>query len=177
MVKDMGLSEQFYGTTVSIQAAASVLASLLYPLYNRRLSVGQLVHVSIATGVLATIAYWGLADVPSAVVISFVVGFVYMTAVIIQLDLAARVCDLVTAGTTFALLMSLTNLSFGLSAGVGGSLYDWLKLSHSPTFAFNMVVAAGALATSCCWLLVPAIQRHCEPDGSGVTKTPTATRN
>ena len=42
-----------------------------------------------AWGVLSTLAYWGLRDEQSAIVISVLVGFTYMTATLIQLDLAA----------------------------------------------------------------------------------------
>jgi hypothetical protein len=121
------------------------------------------VHFSIATGVLATLAYWGLDGTRSAIVISFVVGFVYMTGTIIQLDLAARLCELETAGTTFALLMSLTNLSVSMSIYMGSWLYERLAGGRDFTFAFETVAAIGALSTCCCWLLMPWIRRYCLP--------------
>ena len=163
MVDHMGFSEQFYGNTVTVLAIGSLLASLLYATYCRRVSMIRLVHLSIATGVLATIAYWGLAGPKSALVISFVVGFVYMTATMIQLDLAARLCDLTTAGSTFALLMSLTNLSVALSMDVGGRIYVALAKWKDFTFAFNVLVGIGTLCTCCCWFLVPVIRRYYEP--------------
>jgi Na+/melibiose symporter-like transporter len=163
MVEHMGFSEQFYGNATAVQALGSLVASLMYAIYCRRLSVMQLVHLSIATGVLATIAYWGLVGTRSALVISFIVGFVYMTSTMIQLDLAARVCDLVTAGTTFALLMALTNLAVSLSMVVGGSLYERLAGWRGYPFAFQVLVGVGALFTCFCWFLVPVIRRHCVP--------------
>jgi Na+/melibiose symporter-like transporter len=163
MVEQMGFSEQFYGNTVSIQALGSMTASLAYAGYCRRLTVGQLVHLSIATGVLATLAYWALDGVPSAIVISFVVGFVYMTGTIVQLDLAARVCEVDTAGTTFALLMALTNLAVSLSMDLGGRIYDQLADWKNATIAFQVLVGIGAIFTSLCWFLVPTIRRHCQP--------------
>jgi hypothetical protein len=126
----------------------------------------SLVHLSIATGVLATIAYWGLVGNKSALAVSFAVGFVYMTATMIQLDLAARVCDLLTAGTTFALLMSLTNLAVSLSMALGGAIYVELADWTDHPFAFRVLVGIGALFTSCCWLLVPAIRRCCDRPSS-----------
>jgi predicted MFS family arabinose efflux permease len=163
MVRHLGFSEQFAGYTLSIQAFGSLLASLAYGFYCRHLNFGTLVHLSIATGVLATMAYWGLAGTRSAVAISFVVGFVYMTGTIIQLDLAAQLCELETAGTTFALLMALTNLSVSMSIYLGGWLYDRLAADRHFTFAFETVVAIGALSTCCCWLLMPWIRRYCIP--------------
>jgi Na+/melibiose symporter-like transporter len=163
MVERMGFSEQFSGNTVSVQAAAALLASIAYTFYCRRLSVTQLVCLSIVMGVLATVCYWGLAGQRSALAISFVVGFVYMTGMIVQLDLAARVCEIETAGTTFALLMSLSNLAVALSTALGGHIYDWLAEGTHYTYAFNWLVGIGALSTCGCFLLVPTIRRYCEP--------------
>jgi predicted MFS family arabinose efflux permease len=123
--------------------------------------VPQLVHLSIAAGVLASIAYWGLAGKTSAVVISIVFGFVYMTGMMVQLDLAARVCEIETAGTTFALLMALSNFSTGLGTWLGGHIYETLADWQDYLWAFNFVVGLGALSTSCCWFLLPTIRRHC----------------
>ena len=171
MVDHMGFSEQFYGTTVSIQAAGSMLASLAYAAYCRRLSVTQLVYLSIVTGVLATIAYWALGGERSAVVISFFVGFVYMTGMMVQLDLAARVCEIETAGTTFALLMSLSNFAVGLSTSLGGQIYDVAGATDEHyTFAFNVVVGIGALFTCVLLVLVPTIRRHCGNGSARVSK-------
>jgi predicted MFS family arabinose efflux permease len=163
MVKQMGFSEQFYGNAVSIVAVGAMVASALYGTYCRRLRVGQLVYLSIVTGVMATVAYWAMSGVWSARIISFVVGFVYLTGMLVQLDLAARVCEAETAGTTFALLMSLSNFSVSLSTLLGGQIYDAVAPRTSYTFAFNTVVGIGALFTSCCVFLVPLLRRYCEP--------------
>ena len=78
---------------------------------------------------------------------------------LIQLDLAARVCRLETAGTTFALLMSLSNLSTALSQGVGGTIYEAMAERWGYASAFQILVAAGALFTAGCWLLMPILSR------------------
>lgn len=161
MVRRMGFSEQFYGITISLQAVGSVLGSLAYAVYCRRLGVGQLVHLSIVTGILATVAYWGMVGVWSAALVSVSVGFVYMTGTIIQLDLAARTCEAATAGTTFSLLMALTNLAAAGSTAVGGWAYARLAEAAGFDWAFRILVGVGAAATSLCWLLLPSIRRHC----------------
>ena len=51
-----------------------------------------LIHASIVLGIGGTAAYGWMVDQVSAVVVTCVVGFVYMTATLIQLDLAARTC-------------------------------------------------------------------------------------
>jgi Na+/melibiose symporter-like transporter len=161
-VRHMGFSEQFAGNMVSLQAFASMLAAALYAGYSKRLTVRQLVWLSIVMGVLATTSYWGLAGQRSSAAISIVVGFVYMTGMIVQLDLAARVCDTETAGTTFALLMSLSNLAVGLSAALGGHLYEWIADGTDYTFAFRMLVGIGALFTCGCVFLVPVLAKYGE---------------
>jgi MFS family permease len=166
MVDHAGFSEEFYGKTVAIVAFACMIASAAYGFYCRRLSVTQLVYLSIVTGVLATIAYWALGGAWSAAAISFVVGFTYMTGMLVQLDLAARVCEIETAGTTFALLMALSNFSVSISMYLGGQIYDAVAERTSYTFAFNTVVGIGALFTACCLILVPAVRRNCQPQVS-----------
>lgn len=126
LIRRMGFSEQFYGLTISLQAVGAMLGSLAYAAYCRRLAIGSLVHLSIVAGVLATVAYWGLVGTWSAAAISVLVGFIYMTGTIIQLDLAARTCEAATAGTTFSFLMALTNLAAAGSTAVGGWVYERL---------------------------------------------------
>jgi MFS family permease len=160
MVNEMQLGEQFFGETLTIQAVASVVASIAYGFYCRRLTTRTLVHLSIVLGILSTIGYWAMVGRMSAMGVSVAVGFVYMTATLIQLDLAAQVCPPETAGTIFALLMSLSNLGLALSTGLGGLLYDQgTNWWGSRTLAFNVLVGIGAGFTAGCWFLVPRLLR------------------
>ena len=160
MTGPLGMSEQFYGTTVSLLAVASVVASVCYGFYCRRVPFGLLVHLSIVLGILATIAYWAMFDERSAVLVTLAVGFTYMTACLVQLDLAARICPLETAGTVFALLMALENLGISASTAVGGWMYEKGAAWWGPRTSFNVLVGIGALVTAGCWLLVPALRRY-----------------
>jgi len=160
MTRNMGLSEQFYGNTVSVLAAASVAASIAYYFYCRRLRFERLIHLSIAAGVASTLAYWGLSGPASALGITVLVGFTYMTGTLIQLDLAARSCPPETAGTTFALLMAVSNLGYSASAGLGGYLYDGWLTRWSEAAAFDGLVGIGALSTCACWAVVPWLRRQ-----------------
>jgi MFS family permease len=160
MTEKMNFSEQFYGHTVSMMSAAMVVASVCYGFYCRRVPFGWLVHASIVMGVLSTIAYWGMSDHLSAGLVSVAVGLTYMTGTLVQLDLAARVCPPKTAGTVFALLMALSNLSVSLATGLGGYLYDIFTGLWGSQGAFNVLVGVGALFTAGCWLLVPFLRRH-----------------
>jgi len=152
-------SEQFVGSLTSWHAVGLLTGSILYGVICRMISLRWLIHGSIVAGIAATIAYWGYRDAASGVVISLAVGVVYAIGSLIQLDLAARVCRPETAGTTFALLMSLTNLGTALSQGIGGSVYEAMAARWGYVSAFQVLVAAGALSTAGCWLLVPLLNR------------------
>lgn len=159
MTRELGLSEQFYGNTVSLSGVASVVAAVGYGLYCRRVPFRWLIHASILLGIASTLAYWGLSGRASALLIAAAVGLTYMTATLVQLDLAARVCPPRVAGTVFAALMALSNASYALASAAGGYLYDSWSDAWGSAVAFNALVGAGALATSACWLLVPALRR------------------
>jgi Na+/melibiose symporter-like transporter len=152
-------SEQLVGTLNSWHAAGLLAGSVLYGVVCRSIPLGYLIHGSIITGILATIAYWAYRDPASGILISLVVGVVYAIGSLIQLDLAARVCRPETAGTTFALLMSLSNLSSALSQGFGGSIYEEMAQRWGMSLAFQLLVAMGALFTAGCWLLIPILRR------------------
>jgi len=152
-------SEQFVGTLNSWHGAGLLAGSVLYGVVCRAIPLGYLIHGSIVTGILATIAYWAYRDPASGILISLVVGVVYAIGSLIQLDLAARVCRPETAGTTFALLMSLSNLSAALSQGFGGSIYEAMAQRWGTGLAFQLLVTIGALFTAGCWLLMPVLKR------------------
>lgn len=158
-IEALHFSEQFVGTVSSCHAVGLLAGSALYGVTCRKISMRWLVHGSIVTGVLATIAYWGYRDPTSGVIISLVVGVVYAIGSLIQLDLAARICLPETAGTTFALLMSLTNLGAAVSQGLGGSIYEEMSQRWGYALAFQILVAVGAVFTAGCWLLLPLLNR------------------
>jgi len=153
MTEVLGFSEQFVGTTYTISSAASIVAAVLYGIYSPRVPVKILVHGSIILMILASLVYLGLGDMRSAVLISIAYGFIYMTTGLIQLDLAARYCPPAVAGTVFAALMSLINLSVSVSSVVGGRLYTGWTESLGAGTAFSILVGVGALFTAACWIL------------------------
>jgi MFS family permease len=156
---ELGLSQQFYGGTLSAMAFGWTIASAAYGFYCRRLGPRRLVQLSVVTGVATTLIYLGLRGEKSALAIAFIAGLTYMTGTLIQLDLAARVCPPAVAGTVFALLMSLSN--FGVSGGeaVGGWLYDDLAARWGRHASYDALVGFGAATSALCWLLIPWIVR------------------
>jgi MFS family permease len=169
----LGMSEQFYGTTLSVLAVASIAASVAYGFYCRRVPFRLLVHASIVLGVLATLAYLGLVGPISAWVVTILVGLTYMTATLVQLDLAARVCPPRVAGTVFATLMAATNLGMQLSQFLGGHLYTKWSQQWNVHVAFRLLVVCGAASTALCWLVTPLLKESSSPAAREEERGPT----
>ena len=157
MTQALHFDEQTYGNTYSVFSAGSVVASLLYGFYCRRVRLGVLVHASIAAGMFANIIYWHLTTIEVAYAVSFVAGAAFMTGMLIQLDIAARLVPVEVAATLFALVMAVTNLSSSLSEAFGGYLYEYLD---SGNFAFDAVVVLSTLFAASCWMLMPRLKRE-----------------
>jgi MFS family permease len=98
--------------------------------------------------------YWLLTREAGAYEISIIFGFTYMTASIIQSDLAARACSLDAAGTIYALFMSICNFGSALSTWIGAYMYDMIKASWSAEDAFRLLIIMNGVFTASCWLVV-----------------------
>lgn len=160
MTQELGFDEQFFGLTVSFAAMTSIVACLFYGQYCRSFSMATLVHASIILGILSSLAYWALTDEMSAFWVSLAFGFTYMTATLILLDLAARACPPEIAGTAFAVIMALQNLSASLATWVGGEWYELWSKQWGSQRAFDLLVGVGALFTAGCWLVWPFMRNN-----------------
>ncbi len=157
MTQALHFDEQTYGNTYSVFSAGSVAASLAYGTYCRRVRLGTLVNLSIFAGVVANALYWHLATLSAAYVVSFVAGAAYMTGLLIQLDVAARLVPVAAAATVFAVIMALTNIAAAGSEALGGYLYEVLD---GGGVAFDTVVVVSALFAAGAWLLMPRLRRE-----------------
>ncbi len=157
MTGALHFDEQTYGNTYSVFSAGSVVASLLYGFYCRRIRLGVLVHASILAGMFANLLYWHLTTLDGAYVVSFVAGAAFMTGTLIQLDAAARLVPIEVAATLFAAIMAVTNLASSVSEALGGALYEFLDAGN---FAFDAVVVLSTLCAASCWLLMPRLKRE-----------------
>jgi predicted MFS family arabinose efflux permease len=158
-VEHLQLGNEFHGWTVTVNALGCVLACIAYGWYGPKVSINRLIQLSILAGIVTTLLYLGLQGERSAVAIAAVAGFTYMTGTLVQLDLAARVCPPLVAGTVFALLMSLSNLGVGLGQAVGGELHNRYEPIVGPHVMFDRLVLLGAAASACCWLLYPWLKQ------------------
>jgi len=157
--RGLGLGERAWGDIATAFAAACLAASLAYGTYCRRVPMPLLVRASIPLGVASNLAYWWLADARTALPVTLAAGFLYQTATLIQLDLAARACPPAAAGTVFATLMALENLAASSSTALGGYWYERWALAWGDRAAFNGLVGVGATFTAACWLLLPLTDR------------------
>lgn len=87
------------------------------------------------------------------------VGVTYMTATLIQLDLAARACPPEAAGSVFGTLMAPENLVAALSTGLGGWCCERGAAPWGESASFRVLVGVGAASTASSRLLLPLLRR------------------
>ena len=110
----------------------------------------HIMHISIALGVVSTLAYLAYRDATSAVIITVVFGAVSMIMNLAFLDLAAKACPVRVEATFFAALMSVYNLGSQLSENVGARLYDMV--------GYERLVYIAAGMTALTWVLMPLVK-------------------
>jgi MFS family permease len=154
MSKELGFSEQFIGYTYTLNSATAILSCILYGIFAKRVPLRLLLYGSVLFMVLSKLVYIGLNTEMSAIIISLAWGLIYMVTSLTQLELAGRYCPPEAAGTVFALLMSLNNLSVGLSSIIGSWLYELWKPLWGTDTAFTILVLVAAGFTAICLLLV-----------------------
>ncbi|UCG60842.1 MAG: MFS transporter [Candidatus Zixiibacteriota bacterium] len=165
MTTELGFSEQFLGFTYTLNSAAAIISCILYGMFAKRVPLRLLLHGSVLFMVLSKLIYIGLGSETSAIIISLAWGLIYMVTNLTQLELAGRYCPPEAAGTVFALLMSLSNLSVGLSSILGGSFYEAWKPVWGTDTTFTVLVLIAAGFTALCWLLVLFFPKsHSETD-------------
>ena len=117
-------SQGFIGLLSSVSAGGWVAGGLIYRFWLRGMTTRALLVMSIVGGTLATLAFLGMIDETTAIVVYFVNGIVGMIANIATLSLAADHCPEGSEGFAFAALMSVINLATPLSDSIGALLYE-----------------------------------------------------
>jgi predicted MFS family arabinose efflux permease len=154
MSEELGYSEQFIGYFYTVGSVGAILSAIVYALFAKKIPLRLLLHGSVFFMVLSTLLYIGMKSETSAIIISISSGFIYMITNLTQLELASRYCPPAAAGTVFALLMSVSNLTISLSSIIGSKLYESWKVSYGADTSYSMLVLIGAGFTAVCWLLV-----------------------
>jgi MFS family permease len=145
-------SQSTIGLLASISAGGWIAGGLVYRYLLSGMSTRALLYLSILGGVLATLGFLGMVDVPSAIAIYFVNGVAGMIANIATLSLAAEHCPERSEGFAFAALMSVINLAAPLSDTTGAFLYEHL---FNRTLAPLIIVSAAF--TAFIFVLVPLL--------------------
>jgi len=154
MTKELGFSEQFVGYTYTLNGMGAIVSCIHYGMFAKRVPLRLLLWGSVVFMVLSKLVFIGLGSETSAVIISVSWGLIYMVTNLTQLELAGRYCPPEAAGTVFALLMSLSNLSVGLSSIIGGWLYESMKPAWGADAAYTVLVLIACGFTALCAFLV-----------------------
>ena len=158
MTDELKFSQGYIGILGSISASGWVVGALLYQRFFGRLTLKNLLNVSIALGTVATMAYTLLGNEASAAVIFFCSGFAGMLATVATLTLAADSCPPHAEGFAFAVLMSIINLATLLADNVGSFLYTHV-LGHQLT----PLILISAAFTAFAFVLVPLLRLGDKP--------------
>jgi predicted MFS family arabinose efflux permease len=143
-------SQQFIGRLAALGAVSGVAGAVLYAPLSRRIPLKQLMHLSIALGVVTTLGYLLYRGTVSAVIITVVFGALSMVINLAFLDLAAKACPPRVEATFFAALMSVYNLGAQLAENVGARLYD--------AVGYERLVLISAAMTALTWALMPLVK-------------------
>ena len=153
MTDHLQFSQAFIGALNSIGALGWVVTAALYGLFLRDLSAKALLNLTIAMGVVATLAFLLMRDPVTAAFAQFVYGGASMMTAVATLGLAADLCPKHSEGFVYAAMIAVTNIAAAAADNVGSFLYE---------HAFNselyplILVAAGFTAVN--FVLVPFLK-------------------
>ena len=161
MTDHLRFSQGTIGMLSSVSAGGWIAGGLIYRFLLRGMASRALLNLSILCGTLATLAFLGLVDETSAIVVYFLNGVASMIANIATLTLAADHCPKRSEGFAFAALMSVINLATPLSDTIGAYLYQ-----HVFSGRLAPLIMASAAFTTFVFVLVPLLDR-------GIARTPS----
>ncbi len=166
MTDDLKFSQGYIGILGSIGAAGWIVGALLYRGLFENMSSKWLLNLSIALGTVTTAAFVLLAGATSAAILSFCGGFAAMVATVATVTLAADYCPPRSEGFTFAVMMSIINLSTSLSGTFGAFLFD-----HVFHDSLTLLILLSAAFTAFAFVLVPLLRLGDKRQGQSVTVT------
>jgi hypothetical protein len=152
MTDSLKFSQGYIGILGSIASAGWIAGALLYRRAFDPLSTKRLLQLSIALGTATTAAYLLLSNETSAAILSFCSGFSAMVATVATVTLAADYCPPRSEGFSFAIMMSIINLSTAAADIVGSFLFQ--HLFHHRLAPLILVSAA---CTALALVLVPLL--------------------
>jgi hypothetical protein len=130
MTDRLQFSQGLIGALSAVSAVGWVAGGLFYRWRLATMSTRGLLNLSIVLGTATTLAFLGMVDPVTAVVVYFITGAAGMIANIATLTLAAEHCPPRAEGFAFAALMSVINLASPLADTSGAFLYDHVFHAH-----------------------------------------------
>ena len=169
-VDTLHFSKQFLGSLGQFGAAGNLLGILLFAAVSRKLPVPAFVWGAWALDCSDYLLNFGLHDVLSAKILTFVSAFTGIIYSLSLLTLTARACPPHVEGTIYGLFGSAVGLATTLSEKVGGTLYDFYgpKSHHSTAHAWYALNGWGLALTvpaALFILLLPAWAKSRQPLG------------
>lgn len=122
----------------------AVLFGILAPKAPRRILLNMIIGLSVISMLSLLFMY----DEKSAIVVQIFNSFTNIIAILGIWEISAQACPDGAEGTTYALLVSVSNFTLALGAVVGAWLYD-------SGIGFSTLVIIGAVFTSFCLFLIP----------------------
>ena len=163
MTDDLKFSQGYIGILGSIGAAGWIVGALLYRPLFEGMPAKRLLNLSIVLGTVTTAAFVFLAGAASAAVLSFCGGFAAMLATVATVTLAADYCPPRSEGFTFAVMMSVINLSTSLSGTFGAFLFD-----HVFHERLTLLILLSAAFTAFAFVLMPLLRLGARRQGQPV---------
>jgi MFS family permease len=160
MTDHLRFSQGTIGVLSSVSAVGWIAGGLVYRFALHGMATRALLNLSILCGTLSTMAFLGLVDETSAIVVYFLNGVAGMIATIATLTLAADHCPRRSEGFAFAALMSVINVATPLHDTIGAFLYEHVFDSH-----LAPLIVVSAAFTAVVFVLVPLLDR-------GIARTP-----
>ena len=154
MTDHLHFSQGMIGLLSSISAGGWIAGGLIYRFVLRGMATRTLLNLSILCGTLATLAFLGMVDEATAIVVYFLNGVAGMIANIATLTLAADHSPKRSEGFAFAALMSVINLATPLSDTIGAFLYE-----HVFAGRLAPLIVVSAAFTAFIFVLVPLLDR------------------
>lgn len=145
--------QQFIGLLSAIGAGASVVGGFIYAWLQKRVTMKQLMYMSITMGVVSQFSYLLLMGHTSAIILAVMNGIFGMISLVAALALAADFCPDGAEGFSYALLLSINNLAIQLSANLGSQMYV-----HVFNNQLNPLIIASGLFTCVVFFLVPLLK-------------------
>ena len=153
LTDNLKFPQLYIGILGSISSMGWIVGGAIYRLFLHKRRSKTALNVAIAVGVISTLTFLGLEGRVSAAVIFFFSGIATMIAYVAALTLAADFCPKESEGFSYAILMSVANLSMQAGEIAGSYAYEHIFKNQLPP-----LVWASALSTALAFLVVPFLR-------------------